>query len=111
MTAFPGPFNYLELLHTQTLAFVPASWDYGEYAFTNTQNRSKVVTGVRVFLSQQRGVQMYRGLPYIDIGQQKLLYQLRPLLDQTVPHQMQYSVTAFGTRPRTEYSVAVAQLA
>ena len=110
MTLFPGPFNYLELLHTQTLAFVPASWEYGEYSFVNTQNRSKTVTGVRVFLSQKRGVQNYRGLPYIDIGQQKLLYQLRPLLDKTVADTFQYSVTAFGTRPRTEYSVAVAQV-
>ncbi len=110
MTGLPGPFSYLELLHTQALAFVPASWDFGEYTFVVGSGRQKTVTGVRVFLSKIAGPNNYRGLPYIDIGQQKLLYQLRPLLAGTIPDQFEYIITAFGTRPRTEYSVSVRQL-
>ncbi len=110
MTSFEGPFNYLELLNLQSLSFVPGSWDFGEYTFTNQTGRAKTVTGVRIFLSQKRGPQMYRGLPYVDIGQQKLLYQLRPLLAATVPDEMQYMVTALGYRPKTEYQVSVQQL-
>lgn len=110
MAALPGPFSYLELLHMQSLDFIPESWDFGEYTFTNSQNRTKTVTGVRIFLSQRRAPQMYRGIPYIDVGQQKLLFQLRPLLAGVIPHEMQFTVTAFGTRPRTEYQVSVRQL-
>ncbi len=110
MTAFKGPFNYLELLNLQSLSFVPGSWHFGEYTFVTGQNRTKTVTGVRIFLSQKRGPQMHQGLPYIDIGQQKLLYQLRPLLAATVPDAMQYTVTAYGYRPKTEYQVSVVQL-
>ena len=106
---FQGPFNYLELLHSQTLSFVPARWEYGMYSFTLKGGKNKTVQGVRVFLSG-KGISQYRGLPYIDIGQQKLLYQLRPLLERTLPDIFEYSVTAFGSAPVTEYQVSVRQL-
>jgi hypothetical protein len=106
-----GPFSYLELLHSQTLTFVPARWEYGLYTFTLKAGKQKTVMGARIFLSEKAGPHAYRGMPYIDIGQQKLLYQLRPLLDRTVPDIMEYSVTAIGSAPVTEYQVSVRQLA
>lgn len=108
--AFQGPYSYLELLHGQTLQFVPARWERGLYTFTLKAGRQKTVSGVRVWLSEKAGPRTYRGMPYIDIGQQKLLYQLGPLLDKTVPDIFEYSVTAIGSAPVTEYQVSVRQL-
>ncbi len=107
---FQGPFSYLELLHGQTLTFVPARWKYGNYSFTLKAGKGKVVQGVRVWLSEKAGPRAYRGMPYVDIGQQKLLFQLRPLLDKTIPDIFEYSVTAIGSAPVTEYQVSVRQL-
>jgi hypothetical protein len=107
---FQGPYNYLELLHGQNLLFVPARWEFGTYTFTTKGSVKKTVQGVRMFLSQ-RGIAQYRGMPYIDIGQQKLMYQLRPLLGGTLPDMFEYSVTAYGSAPVTEYQLSVRQLA
>lgn len=46
-------------------------------------------------------------MPYVDIGQQKLVYQLRPLLDKTIPDIYEYQITALGSAPVTEYQVSV----
>lgn len=108
---FQGPFSYLELLHAQTLTFVPARWEYGSYSFTKKDGKGKTVTGVRIWLSQKVGQKQYRGMPYIDIGQQKLVFQLRPLLEKTIPDLYEYSITALGSAPTTEYQVSVRVLA
>ncbi len=107
---FQGPFSYLELLSGQNLKFVPAKWEFGNYTFTPAGRPQKTVQGVRIWLSQ-KGLNNYRGLPYIDIGQQKIMFQLRPLLDKTIPDLFEYSITAMGSAPTTEYSVSVSQLA
>lgn len=104
MTAFPGPFNYLELMHLQSIDIYPKSWDFGEFSF-QVDNRTKTVSGTRIFLHEQIGEKRYKGLPYIDVGQQRLLYDLRPLLATVIPGAHGFRVTAYGTRPHTTYSV------
>ncbi len=108
---FAGPFSYLELLHAQTLMFVPARWEYGNYCFTTRNGKGKKVIGVRIWLSEKVGAKQYRGMPYVDVGQQKLVFQLRPLLDKTLPDLYEYSITALGSAPTTEYQVSVRILA
>ena len=105
-----GPFSYLDLAHGQTVIFVPARWEYGSFCFTLRIGKQKTVQGIRIWLSQKVPGGAYRGMPYVDIGQQKLVFQLRPLLDQTVPDLFEYAVTAIGSAPTTEYQVSVRPL-
>ena len=110
LQAFQGPFSYLELLSGQNIVFVPARWEFGTYTFNPAGRPQKTVQGVRIWLSQ-KGMNSYRGMPYIDIGQQKVLFQVRPLLEKTIPDLFEYSITAMGSAPTTEYSVSVRQVA
>ena len=104
---FQGPFSYLELLHAQTLSIVPLRWEYGNYSFTKKNGIGKTVGGIRIWLSEKVGAKQYRGMPYVDVGQQKLVFQLRPLLDKMLPDAYEISVTALGSAPVTEYQVSV----
>ena len=121
MIAFQSPFEYLELCCGLSLTLIPERWEVGEYAF-NMGSRVKIAQGYRIWLSQNAGPQRYStgktgdlrgnniGSAYIDIGQARLKAFLDGLLPGVIPHMMAITITAYGAKPRTQYSVSAKQV-
>jgi hypothetical protein len=109
--ALPGPYNYLDLDDSQAIDIIPQSWKESMFTFQTNDRGTKSVRGLRIWLDQTKGMKHYRGIPYIDVGQQKLVYQLEPLLAGTIPGIMVFHIQAHGVRPHKHFSVSAAQLA
>lgn len=132
LTPFEGPFSYLDLIDGQTINFIPAQYSYGMYTFVTRDRGTKTVQGIRVWLEDKLGTPLpppnnylssvlvsgvkydvttkYRGMHYIDLGPQKLVFQLKPLLENIVPSNMIFTLQAHGRAPMTHYSVSVVQV-
>lgn len=129
---FTNPFNYLDMIPEQTIEFIPAQYAFGTFTFNTRDRGTKTVNGIRIYLEDKLGtplpapdnfissvlvegikhnvVTKYRGLHWIDIGPQKLVYQLKPLLANMIPSSMIFNLQAHSSAPRTHYSVSVTMI-
>lgn len=107
MAELPHPAEFLELADRHSATFQVVDYVEGTCMISPKVNgvpTPKQITCIRITVTAQ---DKPMGLPYWDISSQRVAAMIRPLLPSLKGTKKRLKITAFGSKPSTQFQVEV----